>query len=131
MKRTLISIVIVGILIGGAILISKNNVSNSSNSNLRANNVSIVDGKQIITINVKGGYWPGSTVAKAGLPTLLRLDTKGTFDCSSYIRIPSMNITKMLPNSGETDIELGTPNAGQLQGMCGMGMYRFNIDFSQ
>jgi plastocyanin domain-containing protein len=45
------------------------------------------------------------------------------------VRIPSLNISKSLPASGLTDIELPNSNAGTLQGTCGMGMYRFEIDF--
>jgi plastocyanin domain-containing protein len=93
------------------------------------NNVSVVDGKQIIEIKAKGGYSPVHSVAKAGIPTILRVNTNGTFDCSSSIRIPSLNIGKNLPMSGTTDIDLGNPKQGILQGTCGMGMYPFEINF--
>ena len=92
-------------------------------------NVSIVDGKQIIEINTKGGYSPKLSEAKAGMPTILRFKTNGTFDCSSSVRIPSMNISKILPNTGTTDIAVNTPQAGLLQGTCGMGMFKFEVDF--
>ncbi|MEI7689024.1 MAG: cupredoxin domain-containing protein [Candidatus Nomurabacteria bacterium] len=84
---------------------------------------------QIIEIQAKGGYTPRKSIAKAGVPTILRFNTNGTFDCSSSVRIPSMNIFKSLPQSGTTDIDLGTQKTGVLQGMCGMGMYPFEIDF--
>ena len=93
------------------------------------NNVSIVDGKQIIEIQAKGGYQPRKSIAKAGIPTILRFETSGTFDCSSSVRIPSMNISKSLPQTGATDIDIGTSSLGTLQGMCGMGMYPFQVDF--
>lgn len=129
MKSTIISIVIAIVIIGGAIFISKTNLSGGPNVSESVNNVSIVDGKQIVEIDVKGGYQPRKSVAKAGVPTIVRFVTKGTFDCSSYIRIPSMNIGKTLPQTGTTDIDLGTSTASNLIGMCGMGMYRFEIDF--
>jgi plastocyanin domain-containing protein len=93
------------------------------------NNVSVVDGKQIIEIRAKGGYSPVHSVAKAGVPTILRVNTNGTFDCSSSIRIPELNISKNLPMSGTTDIDLGIQKAGTFQGTCGMGMYPFDIKF--
>ena len=93
------------------------------------NNVSIIDGKQIIEIKAKGGYHPVHSVAKSGIPTILRVDTNGTFDCSSSIRVPSMNISKNLPMSGTTDIDIGIQKAGTFQGTCGMGMYPFDIKF--
>ncbi len=88
-----------------------------------------INSSQIIEITAKGGYTPRKSVAKAGIPTILRINTNGTFDCSSSVRIPSMNIFKSLPPSGITDIDLGTPQKGALNGSCGMGMYPFEIEF--
>lgn len=93
------------------------------------NNVSVVNGVQIIEIRAKGGYQPRRSTAKAGVRTVLRFNTQGTFDCSSSVRIPSLNISKNLPPSGSTDIDLGTPSVALLQGSCGMGMYPFEIYF--
>ncbi len=135
MKSTIISIVVVIILVGGAIYFTSNrnqpqdqNLSqNEQKQNIK--NVAVVDGKQIIEISAKGGYTPRVSIAASGIPTILRFNTKGTFDCSSSVRIPSMNIGKILPNSGITDIDLGVQKAGTLQGVCGMGMYPFEIQF--
>ena len=96
---------------------------------INANNVTIVDGKQIIEIKAKGGYQPRRSIAKAGVPTILRFNTSGTFDCSSAVRVPSLNISKTLPQTGVTDIDIGVGQAGTLQGMCGMGMYPFEVEF--
>ncbi len=93
------------------------------------NNVTIVDGKQIIDLTVRGGYSPQKSIAKAGVPTTLRFTTKGTFDCSSSVRIPSMNVSKTLELSGITEIDLGNPKVGVLRGSCAMGMYPFEINF--
>jgi len=144
MKETIISIFIAVILIGGS-LAFKNNVSfgpensknnfGENNQNVGTenggarNNVSVSDGKQIIYIHAKGGYQPTKSSAKAGLETILRFDTAGTFDCSSSVRIPSMNISKILPQTGSTDINIGVQPAGLFQGTCGMGMYPFEVEF--
>jgi len=127
MKLTVISIIISIALIGGVVVLGKN--SSGAGNNVPVNNVSIVDGRQIIEIRAKGGYFPRTSVAKAGIPTIIRFNTAGTFDCSSFVRIPSMNISQNLSQSGTTDIDLGSPTATNLQGMCGMGMYPFEIDF--
>lgn len=94
-------------------------------------NVHIENGLQIVEIRAGGGYLPEKSVAKAGIPTVLRFTTTGSFDCSSSVRIPSLNMSKILPQSGTDDIALGIPSAGPLQGMCGMGMYPFSIDFQE
>jgi len=72
MKKTAISILVAVILIGGTIFLTRGN--NNLNNNI--NNVSIVDGKQIITINAKGGYAPQITTAKADVPTIIKMDTR-------------------------------------------------------
>lgn len=126
-KLTIASIIISIALIGGVFILGRNN--SGTENNIPANNVTTVDGKQIIEITAKGGYSPRKSVAKAGTPTILRFNTAGTFDCSSYVRIPSMNIGRNLSQSGATDIDLGSQPAGVLRGTCGMGMYPFEIDF--
>lgn len=126
MKLILISLGVAVVLIGGVFVITSKLDTGSS---AYADNVTIVGGKQIIDLRAKGGYRPKQSTAKAGIPTILKVDTSGTFDCSSIIRIPGMNITKNLPPSGSTEIDLGNPQVGLLQGTCGMGMYRFEINF--
>lgn len=127
-KWITISIIITSLLIGGAIIFS-NDSSSKSSSPSDANNVSVVDGKQIIEINVRGGYQPRKSIAKANVPTVIRFNTNGTFDCSSSVRIPSLNVSQILPQTGSTDIDIGTQSIGKLNGSCGMGMYRFDIEF--
>ena len=131
MKIIIISILAVAVVAGGAMLV----ISGASNSSSQTvDNVSMVGGKQIITISAKGGYSPRLTNAKAGVPTVIKMNTQGTFDCSSAIVIPSLGYRSNLPPSGETLIDVPPQNAGTaLQGLCSMGMYSFSInleDFS-
>lgn len=131
MKTTVISILIAAILIWGAIMFSGSNKNSSSDTAQVANNVSVIDGRQIITINAKGGYSPKVTVAQAGMPTILKVDTQGTFDCSSALTIPGLGYSKNLPPSGETEIEIPPQKAGTtMRGLCAMGMYSFQIQFN-
>ncbi len=90
-------------------------------------NVTIVDGKQIVEIDAKGGYTPRVSLVKPGIPTVIRFNTRGTFDCSSVVSIPSKNVNQVLPSSGATEINLGTLEVGTLEGSCGMGMYPFEL----
>lgn len=127
MKAIVIAVLIATALIGGALMLA--NTKGGAVPVVNKNNVTIVDGKQIIEIRAKGGYLPEKSVAKAGIPTVLRFDTRGTFDCSSSVRIPSMDISKMLPQTGTTDIDIGIQTAGTFNGTCGMGMYPFEVEF--
>ncbi|MEK7669194.1 MAG: cupredoxin domain-containing protein [Patescibacteria group bacterium] len=129
MKGTITSILVALVLIGGAFIFSKGNFKTINENVASVNNVTLENGVQIVEIKARGGYTPRKSVAKAGIPTILRFNTEGTFDCSSSVRIPSLNISKNLPLSGVTDIELGNSSLGVLQGTCSMGMYPFEVDF--
>ncbi|MFA5842832.1 MAG: cupredoxin domain-containing protein [Candidatus Gracilibacteria bacterium] len=127
-KITLVFIAGFFFLIAGGYLISSS--PNLSPQTGPSSNVSVMDGTQIIEIQVRGGYSPRETYAQAGIPTVLKMETKGTLDCSSYVQIPSLNIQQSLPLSGIKEFEIPTQEAGTtLNGLCGMGMYNFKIHF--
>ncbi|MEK7585176.1 MAG: hypothetical protein AAB455_01495 [Patescibacteria group bacterium] len=124
------SILALAVLAGAAILLVGGN-SGSGEGITPVDNVAMVDGKQVITISAKGGYSPRVTAAKADLPTVLKVSTSGTFDCSSALAIPSLGYRKNLPPSGVVEIELPPQAAGsKLNGLCAMGMYNFSINFN-
>lgn len=94
-------------------------------------NVSMTAGQQVVEITAKGGFKPRMTIAKANTPTILKMKTQGTFDCSSTLVIPSIGYRNSLPSTGETQIPVPPQKPGTtLQGLCGMGMYSFQIAFS-
>jgi plastocyanin domain-containing protein len=93
-------------------------------------NVSSSEGKQIVEVSAKGGYTPKLTTAQANVPTILRVTTSATFDCSSALRIPTLGYSTNLPPTGTTDIEVPAQKAGTtLKALCSMGMYNFSINF--
>ena len=92
-------------------------------------NVEIRDGVQYVSINARAGYSPKISVAQANMPTRLIVKTNNTYDCSSVLLIRSIGYQKILPRTGEEVIDLGAPKSGNLQGLCGMGMYSFTIKF--
>ncbi len=130
MNKTVYIIITLALVIGIGIVFlggSKNNTETGAS----AQNVEIKDGIQYITINAKGGYSPKVSTAKAGIPTKLIVKTDGTYDCSASLVIRSVGFQKILAQTGEEIIDLGTPKAGQpLQGLCGMGMYNFSVNFN-
>ncbi len=131
MKATLFSIIIATLLIVGVFVFVSIKKGSDSSVSGNINNVSIVDGKQVIEINAKGGYSPRVTLAKAGIATVLKVATKGTFDCSAALAIPSIGYRKNLPQSAETLVDLPAQESGSvLQGLCAMGMYNFQIRFN-
>lgn len=128
MKSTTVAIIIAGLLIAGSILYSSSGRSGGETPSV--DNVSLVGGKQIIDIVAGGGYSPRLTRAKAGIATTLRLSSRTAFDCSTAVRIPSLNFGANLTPDTPASVELPPQTKGStLQGMCAMGMYRFAIEF--
>ncbi len=129
MKKNITSIIIAIVLIAGAFMLTRGN--GSEVSTVPVNNVTIVDGKQTINIDAKGGYSPKLTTAKADMPTVIRVATNATFDCSSALTIPALGYRSNLPASGITEIEVPPQKGGTgIQGICAMGMYNFLVNFN-
>lgn len=125
-KTILISILVSAVLIGGAFWILPAGEGSASS----AEAVSMVNGTQYIDMTARGGYFPRVVEAKAGVPTVLRMRTEGTFDCSSSLVIPKLSYQKFLPATGVEEIEISAEKAqGTLQGLCSMGMYSFQVRF--
>lgn len=123
MNKTVLIIITFGLIVALGIIFT-------SGDNKFAQKVEIIDGVQYVTVTAQGGYFPNVSNAQAGIPTKLIMKTNGTYDCSAALVIKSLNYQKILPKSGETEIDLGTPKAGvPLQGVCGMGMYSFLVNF--
>ncbi|MEK7228250.1 MAG: cupredoxin domain-containing protein [Patescibacteria group bacterium] len=131
MNKTALIIFSVAVVITIAIIFSLRSNNSVGNPSVGAvENTEIRDGVQYVTINAKGGYSPRVSNAKAGIPTKLIVKTNGTYDCSAALVIRSLNFQKILAQSGEEVIDVGVPVAGKpLQGVCGMGMYSFLINF--
>ncbi|MGH8983762.1 MAG: cupredoxin domain-containing protein, partial [Acidimicrobiia bacterium] len=86
-------------------------------------------GVQQLVIDAKNtSFSPSRLEAQAGIPAMLTLRTNGTTGCTRAFVIPSLGIQKVLPETGETPIDLGELEAGTLRFTCSMGMYRGEID---
>lgn len=106
---------------------SSQNVQTSS-SQKDVNNVIVKDGVQYVTVLAKGGYSPKLNTIKANMPTKLVIKTEDTYDCSSSLVIRSLSFQKVLKATGEETIDVGKLATGEkLQGVCGMGMYNFQV----
>ena len=130
-KDTIMSIIISITLIGGTLYFISDRSTSSVGEVAQSQNVEIKDGVQYVTITAKGGYSPRITEIKGGLPTKLIVKTDGTYDCSASLVVRSVGFQKILQPTGEEVIDLGTPKSGdKVQGLCGMGMYNFQIKVS-
>jgi P-type Cu+ transporter len=127
--KTIVSFAISAVLIGWAFWFVSAKPSPTGGDTV-GSVATAVDGKQVIDITAKGGYSPKVIEAKAGVPTILRVTTSGTFDCSASVVIPKLSYQKFLQPSGVEEIPISAQDAqGTLQGLCSMGMYGFQIKF--
>lgn len=129
-KYIILGISFVVVIVGGILVVvtsSRQSVPNEKPEQT----ATIIEGKQVVEITAKGGYSPRIVTVKADTPTILRVSTKGTFDCSSALSLPAINYQTNLPPSGVTDIEIPAQKAGTtMRGLCAMGMYNFEIKFN-
>ena len=129
-KPTIIAFAVSATLIGLAFLMVSPNTPSTGNGTVTAPTAVIEGGKQVIDITAKGGYSPRVVNAKAGIPTVLRVRTNNTFDCSASVVIPKLSYQKFLQPSAIEEIPISAEQAqGTLQGLCSMGMYNFQIRF--
>lgn len=132
MNKVVYIVITLALVVGiGVMFVRGSKNSTTTTSAQSGKNVEIKDGVQYVTVNAKGGYSPKVSTAKAGIPTKLIVKTDGTYDCSASLVIRSIGYQKILSQTGEEVIDLGIPKADQpLQGVCGMGMYSFQVQFS-
>ncbi|MDP9403386.1 MAG: sulfite exporter TauE/SafE family protein [Actinomycetota bacterium] len=87
------------------------------------------DGVQRLVIEARDtSFSPRLTRAKAGVPTVLTVRTSGTQGCTRGFVIPSADIQRVLPETGDTEIDVGRLEPGTLRYTCSMGMYGGTIE---
>jgi sulfite exporter TauE/SafE len=92
--------------------------------------VTTSNGAQTVTVHaLDTGYRPALLAAHAGVRTTLVVRTDGTNGCTRAFGIPRNRIERLLPVTGETRIDLGTPAAGRLSFTCAAGHYPGSITF--
>lgn len=89
-----------------------------------AKTANVKGGVQEVTINVSTkGYYADSNTLKAGVPVRLKLVSSGAKGCVRAFTIPSLNISKIIPENGQEILEFTPEKKGTLAYTCNMGMY--------
>lgn len=128
-KNLIISIIISIVIIGGTLyFVFERPADSDSGGVTQSQNVEVKNGVQYVTISAKSGYSPRLSLIQPNLPTKLIVKTNGTYDCSALLVVRSAGFQKILQPTGEEVIDIGTLKSGEkIQGVCGMGMYNFQI----
>lgn len=97
---------------------------NNTNPTLGVTATKGIDGKQEVVINATSrGYTSDVKTIKAGEPVRLTIVTKNVTSCAKSFMIPSLNLSKILPENGTEIIEFTPTKTGVLSFTCGMGMF--------
>ncbi|MBT2207091.1 sulfite exporter TauE/SafE family protein [Actinomadura sp. NEAU-AAG7] len=87
-------------------------------------------GTQVVTVwALDQGYRPALATARAGVPTVLVLRTHGTRGHTRAFTIPGRGKDVILPENGDTRIDLGTPGPGRMRFVCASGHFPGAITF--
>jgi len=94
-----------------------------------ASTVSVADdGRQTAVITVRPGrYAPANLALRAGVATTLIFRSDGAQGCVRALVIPGLNQQVILPEHGDTPVDLGVVERGRLDYSCAMGMYSGTI----
>ena len=96
-----------------------------------ASTVTVADGQQTGVITVSPGrYSPANLAIKAGVPTTLVFRSENAAGCVAALVIPDLGIQTVLPENGDSKVDLGTQKPGRIDYSCAMGMYSGTITIS-
>lgn len=129
-KLTIGALMLAGVLILGVFMFRDGSGKERSPRTAEAGTATIENGVQYVDITARGGYSPKVVNAKAGVPTVIRMTTENSYDCSTSLVISALGYQKNLKPSGVEEIAVPQDKAqGVLKGTCSMAMYRFEIRF--
>jgi len=129
MKHVIIGFVMAFVIVGISAMVILSNKIPITSDRIRVL-TETPDGAQVADITARGGYFPSQIVLDADVPTVLRVSTNNTFDCSLALRIPKLKYSEFLPSNGVTEIIIPAQSAGTtIEGLCSMAMYRFALKF--
>jgi sulfite exporter TauE/SafE/copper chaperone CopZ len=90
-------------------------------------NVTLASGVQTVRMTqTPDGYFPADTVVHTGIPIAWVIDSTSQWDCSAYLRVPSLELSANLKD-GTNTIDLPALSAGVVPFTCVMGMYSGNL----
>lgn len=96
-----------------------------------ASTVTIENGTQTAVITVTPGrFSPANLALEAGVPTTVTFRSQDAYGCVRALVIPAAGVETVLPENGDTRLDLGVTTAGRIDYSCSMGMYSGTITIS-
>ncbi|KRM41753.1 cupredoxin domain-containing protein [Lentilactobacillus parafarraginis] len=88
-----------------------------------AESAEVTDDRQVVDVEVNGGYSPEVVVLKKGVPATLNFTRKDSSSCLDRVVFSDFGINKALPQNEKQAIEIDTSHPGEFQWACGMDMF--------
>lgn len=118
-----------GVALTGSVYTIQNFYSVATNKNLKSEKATLGTSNQVASISVTNyGYSPANITLKKDVPVKLTLITDQVESCARSFTIPSLNIEKLLPETGTATLEFTPTKTGLLAFSCSMGMYTGNFN---
>ncbi|WP_283680374.1 cupredoxin domain-containing protein [Lentilactobacillus sp. Marseille-Q4993] len=83
----------------------------------------VVNDKQVVDVEVSGGYSPEVVVLKKGVPAVLNFTRKDASSCLDRVVFSDFGINEELPQNEEESITIDTSKPGEYSWACGMDMF--------
>ncbi|MBZ3776229.1 cupredoxin domain-containing protein [Lentilactobacillus otakiensis] len=88
-----------------------------------AENAEVTDDRQVVNVEVKGGYSPEVIILKKGVPATLNFTRKDSSSCLDRVVFSDFGINQALPQDERQAVEIDTNKPGEFQWACGMDMF--------
>ncbi|MGF2384600.1 cupredoxin domain-containing protein [Lentilactobacillus otakiensis] len=88
-----------------------------------AENAEVTDDRQVVDVEVKGGYSPEVIILKKGVPATLNFTRKDSSSCLDRVVFSDFGINQALPQDEKQSVEIDTDKPGEFQWACGMDMF--------
>jgi plastocyanin domain-containing protein len=97
----------------------------------RAKGRAIVEGdRQVVEVEVDGGYWPSRITAQAGLPLRIQFHRLDADACTERVVFSHPRLGRTLEANATTGVDLPPQSSGEIRFTCGMGRYHGRIEIA-
>ncbi|GAA3198733.1 cupredoxin domain-containing protein [Lentilactobacillus kefiri] len=83
----------------------------------------VADDRQVVNVEVKGGYSPEVVILKKGVPATLNFTRKDSSSCLDRVVFSDFGVNQALPQNEKQSVEIDTSKPGEYQWACGMDMF--------
>lgn len=95
--------------------------------NVQAEQSTVDANKQMVNIEVKGGYSPEKVVLKKGVPAVLNFKRDDSSTCLDHVIFSDFGINQKLPKGEVEQVKIDTNKPGEYDWSCSMNMFHGKV----